>query len=49
MTPAERQQLKRDRTKAGLVRLEVWVPAERRDEIKQAIADMLDNTPPPAP
>ena len=27
MTPAERQKLWRDRRKAGLVRVEIWVPA----------------------
>ena len=28
MTDAERQQLKRDRRKAGLVLVQVWVPVE---------------------
>ena len=38
MTPAERQKLWRDRIKAGLVRLEFWVPAAAADEVKQAVA-----------
>lgn len=33
MTPAERQQLKRDRRKAGLVRIEAWVPAPHVKEV----------------
>jgi len=37
MTPAERQQLKRDRRKAGLVRVEVWVPAELEGKVREAI------------
>ncbi len=41
MTPAERQQLKRDRSKAGLVRVEVWVPADKVDAVKAAIAEAL--------
>lgn len=38
MTAAERQQRKRDRQKAGLVRVEVWVPADKADAVKAAIA-----------
>lgn len=45
MTPAERQQLKRDRRKAGLVRVELWLPADRADEIGAAIAQMLAQLP----
>ena len=41
MTPAERQQLKRDRRKAGLVRVEVWVPSDKVDAVKAAIAEAL--------
>ena len=41
MTPAQRQQLKRDRRKAGLVRVEVWVPADKVDAVKAAIAEAL--------
>ena len=41
MTPAERQQLKRDRRKAGLVRVEVWVPADKAEAVKAAIAEVL--------
>ena len=37
MTPAERQQLKRDRRKAGLVRVEVWVPADKVDDVQKAV------------
>ena len=37
MTPAERQQLKRDRRKAGLVRVEVWVPADTVDDVQKAV------------
>ena len=37
MTPAERQKLWRDRIKAGLVRLEFWVPSAAADEVKQAV------------
>jgi hypothetical protein len=38
MTPAERQQLKRDRRKAGLVLLQAWVPSEKL----QACMDAID-------
>ena len=41
MTPAERQQLKRDRRKAGLVRVEVWVPVDRLAAVQAAIAEVL--------
>ncbi len=41
MTAAERQQRKRDRIKAGLVRIEVWVPAEKVDLIRGAIEQMM--------
>ena len=41
MTPAERQQRKRDRRKAGLVRVEVWVPSDKADAVKAAIAEVL--------
>ena len=41
MTPAERQQLKRDRAKAGLVRIEAWVPADKADAVREAIAQAL--------
>ena len=44
MTPAERQQLKRDRRKAGLVRLELWVPADKEAEVRDAVAEII--TPP---
>jgi hypothetical protein len=41
MTDAERQQRKRDRRKAGLVRLELWVPADDAEAVKQAVAEVL--------
>lgn len=41
MTPAERQQLKRDRRKAGLVRLEVWVPKAQFETVSKAIDRIL--------
>jgi len=37
MTDAERQQRKRDRIKAGLVRVEVWVPAHAEAAVRAAI------------
>ena len=42
MTAAERQQRRRDRLKAGLVRLEVWVPADREEAVREAIAKALE-------
>ncbi len=44
MTPAERQQLKRDRAKASLVRLEFWVKQDKVDAITQAV-DIITSTP----
>jgi len=41
MTPTERQQLKRDRRKAGLVLVQEWVPADKADAVKAAIAEAL--------
>ena len=41
MTPAIRQQRKRDRVKAGLVRIEAWVPADKADAVRDAIAQAL--------
>lgn len=38
MTAATRQQRKRDRVKAGLVRIEAWVPADKADAVRKAIA-----------
>ena len=37
MTDAERQQRKRDRLKAGLVRVEAWVPAYAKAAVMAAI------------
>lgn len=37
MTDADRQQRRRDRLKAGLVRVEVWVPAQAVEAVKAAI------------
>lgn len=39
MTPAERQQLKRDRRKAGLVLVQEWVPAQAEKAVRVAIVD----------
>lgn len=41
MTPAERQQLKRDRRKAGLVRVEVWGPAGLEGKVREAIEALI--------
>ncbi len=41
MTPAERQQLKRDRRKAGLVLVQEWVPSDKVEAVKAAIAEVL--------
>jgi hypothetical protein len=37
LTDAERQQRKRDRLKAGLVRIEVWVPNYAEATVRAAI------------
>lgn len=42
MTAAERQQRKRDRQKAGLVRVEAWVPAAAEDAVREAIAKAVE-------
>ena len=46
MTDAERQQRRRDRLKAGLVRVEAWVPAQAVDAVRaaidRAVADAAD-------
>jgi hypothetical protein len=44
MTDAERQKRRYDRKKAGLVRIEVWVPADKADDVRKAIDWVL--TPP---
>ena len=44
MTPAERQQLKRARRKAGLVLEQEWVPSDKADAVKAAIAEVLAAT-----
>ena len=41
MTPAERQQLKRDRRKAGLVLVQEWVPAHAESAVREAIAKAI--------
>lgn len=38
---AERQQLKRDRRKAGLVLVQEWVPVDRLAAVQAAIAEVL--------
>lgn len=45
MTAAERKQRERDRRKAGLARLELWVPNDRVQEIRALVAAALDETP----
>ena len=42
MTPAERQQLKRDRRKAGLVRVEVWVHKSQLRAIETAVQKVME-------
>jgi hypothetical protein len=42
MTDSQRQARARARrSQAGLVRLEMWVPADRRDEIRAALTQWL--------
>jgi vacuolar-type H+-ATPase subunit I/STV1 len=48
MTAAERQQRKRDRQKAGLVRVECWVPSDKVDAVKRAIDDTVTGRSTPA-
>lgn len=44
MTPANERKAKERKAKrdAGLVRVEVWVPREMVETVKQAVADYLD-------
>ena len=42
MTPAERQQLKRDRRKAGLVLVEVWVHQSQVCAIEVALQRVME-------
>ena len=39
MTPAERQSLKRARERAGLVRMEIWVPQEKYAALAEFLAE----------
>lgn len=49
MSDAIRQIRARARRKAaGLVRLEFWVPASRREEVRNAVQALLES-PPPSP
>lgn len=48
MTAAERQQLKRDRRKAGLVLVQEWVPAQAEASIRDAIAKAVMDMPHPS-
>ena len=48
MTPAERQQLKRDRRKAGLVLVQEWVPAQAEAAVREAIARAVKGKPRPS-
>ena len=42
MTPAERQQKARDKRKrAGLVNLNLWVPADKLQAVKDAVAAVV--------
>jgi hypothetical protein len=43
MTDAERQQRRRDRRKAGLVRIEAWVPENAVTAVKAAIEAAVDS------
>lgn len=43
MTDAERQQRRRDRLKAGLVRVEVWVPKTQFETVAKAIDRILND------
>jgi hypothetical protein len=49
MTAVERQQRKRDRQKAGLVRVEVWVPANKFEQISKAIDRIMNEEQASAP
>ena len=46
MTDAERQKRRRDRLKAGLVRVEAWVPKHAKEAVRaaidRAVADAAD-------
>lgn len=45
MTDAERQKRRYDRKKAGLVRIEVWVPADKADDVRKAVETILEGKP----
>lgn len=48
LTNAQKQALFRERKKAeGLVRVMVWVPAARADDIREAARQMLDKADDP--
>jgi hypothetical protein len=42
MTDAERQKRRYDRKKAGLVRIEVWVPADKADDVRKAVDGVVN-------
>lgn len=42
MTAAERQQRKRDRLKAGLIHIDMWVPANKFEQISKAIERIMN-------
>lgn len=48
MTAAERQQRKRDRLKAGLVRVEAWIPVQAESAVREAIAKAITDMPHPS-
>jgi hypothetical protein len=41
MTDAERQKRRYDRKRAGLVRIEAWVPADKADVARDVLADIV--------
>jgi len=47
MTDAERQQRRRDRIKAGLVRIEAWVPVHAVEAVQTAIQRAVQDAPVP--
>ena len=43
MTNATRQQTKRDRAKAGLAHINIWVPQAKLDEILRTVSAILED------
>jgi len=44
MTPTERKRLQRDREKAGLALLSMWVPRDKMDVIRDRVNVMADDS-----